>query len=87
MKRLVILQIVSTTCAYVAIIAMSAVATFVVVMDILKYCFGIDPVEGEREKLRQEKRVKKRKPVIERFAYVNAPSTEQPATTTVETIV
>ena len=67
---------------------MVAVAIFVVVMDILKYCFGIDPVEEERERMRPEKRAKKRKPVIERFVYVNAPATtEQSAATTAETTV
>ena len=52
---------------------MVSVALFIVTMDILKYCFGIDPVHEERERLRREKRVKKRKPVIQRFVYVNAP--------------
>lgn len=87
---LVIYQIVSTSFAYVAIIAMGAVVMFVVVMDILKYCFGIDPVEEEREKMRQQRRAKKRKPIIQRFVYVNATSTsspEQPTSTTAETTV
>jgi hypothetical protein len=89
-KTLIIYQILSTTFAWVAILAMVTVAMFVVVMDILKYCFGIDPVEEEREKMRQERRAKKRKPVIERFVYVNAPSAsslEQPTSTTAETTV
>jgi hypothetical protein len=44
-------------------------------MDILKYCFGIDPVEEDRQYMRLQKRNKKRKaPVIHRFIYVNAPS-------------
>lgn len=30
-------------------------------MDILKYCFGIDPVEGERERMRREKRRRQRR--------------------------
>ena len=87
---LAIYKIVSTSLAYVAIIAMGAVVTFVVVMDILKYGFGIDPVEEEREKMRQERRAKKRKPVIQRFVYVNKPSassSEQPAATNNETMV
>ena len=47
-------------------------------MDILKYCFGIDPVSEEREQIQRKKRAKKRKPVIQRFTYVNAlPSTEK----------
>lgn len=87
---LVIHQIVSTSFAYVAIIAMGAVAMFVVVMDILKYCFGIDPVEEERKKIQQTRRAKKHKPVIQRFVYVNTPtasSSEPPNSTTAETRV
>ena len=87
-KTLIIYQIVSTSLSYVAIIAMASVAIFVVVMDILKYCFGIDPVEEERERMRQEKRAQKRKPVIQRFTYVHAePSTENTATVIAETTV
>ena len=73
-KRTIILKIVSKSFAYIAIIAMVSVAVFVVVMDILKYCFDIDPVDAERERIRRKKRAKKRKPpVIQRFTYVNAP--------------
>ncbi|UJR11646.1 hypothetical protein I4U23_015827 [Adineta vaga] len=46
------------------------VAMFVIIMDILKYCFGIDPVHEEREKIRRDKR--RKRPVIQRFTYVNA---------------
>ena len=73
--NITILNIVSKSVAYVAIIAIVSVAIFVVVMDILKYCFGIDPVEEERERMRREKWAKKRKrPVIQRFTYVNTPT-------------
>jgi hypothetical protein len=82
-KRIIILNIVSKSIAYVTIIAMVSVAVFVVVMDILKYCFGIDPVEGERERIRREKRAKKRKPVIQRFIYVNAPPISSPSNQTI----
>ncbi len=55
---------------------MTSVAMFVVIMDILKYCFGIDPICEERERIRRKKQAKKRKrPIIQRFIYVNAPST------------
>jgi hypothetical protein len=53
---------------------MASVAMFIVIMDVLKYCFGIDPVHKERERRRRKKRGKKLKPVIQRFTYVNAPS-------------
>jgi hypothetical protein len=79
---------VSKSFAYVAITAMTTVAMFVIIMDILKYCFGIDPVHEERERIRREKRAKKRKPVIQRFVYINAPpASEEQVVTTAETTV
>ena len=65
---------VSKSFAYVAVIALVCVVAFVITMDILKYCFGIDPVKEERERIRREKRMKNRRPVIQRFTYVNAPT-------------
>ena len=88
--RIIIYKTVSKSLAYIAILAMTIVVMFVVIMDVLKYCFGIDPVHEERERLQQEKRQKKRKPVIQRFTYVNAPpppSSEKSANTTAETTV
>ncbi|CAF5218913.1 unnamed protein product, partial [Rotaria magnacalcarata] len=38
--KITILKIVSKSFAYIAIIAMISVAMFIVIMDILKYCFG-----------------------------------------------
>ncbi len=70
---IVIYKIVSKSFGYVAIIAMISAVMFIVIMDILKYCFGIDPVHEERQRIRQKKQVNKRKPVIQRFVYVNAP--------------
>jgi hypothetical protein len=73
--KIVIYKIVSKSFAYVAIVAMTIVAMFVVIMDILKYCFGIDLTREELERYRREKQARKRKrPVIQRFVYVNAPS-------------
>jgi hypothetical protein len=88
--KIQIYQIASKSFAYVAIIAMISVAMFIVIMDILKYCFGIDPVHEERERLRRTKQAKKRKPVIQRFVYVNAPASSLPkqlTSTTEETVV
>ncbi|CAF3752751.1 unnamed protein product [Rotaria sordida] len=42
-KKILICRIISKSFAYIAIIPMTIVAMFVVIMDILKYCFGIDP--------------------------------------------
>jgi hypothetical protein len=56
---------------------MSTVAMFVVIMDLLKYYFGIDHTCEELKRIRRKKQAKrqakKRKPVIHRFIYVNAP--------------
>jgi hypothetical protein len=81
-----IYKIVSKSFSYVAIIIMVSTVMFIVIMDILKYCFGIDPVHKERERIRRIKRAKKRKPVVQKFVYVNAPS-EQTLTTERETTV
>ena len=53
---------------------MTSVAMFIVIMDILKYCFGIDPTREDLEMIRREKRAKNRKPhAMQRLIYVNAP--------------
>jgi hypothetical protein len=38
--------------SYVAILMLASVIGFLVTMDLLKYVFGIDPVESERKALR-----------------------------------
>jgi hypothetical protein len=87
-RRIFIYKIVSKSFSYIAIIAITSVAIFVIIMDILKYCFGIDPVSEERERIRREKRAKKRKPIIQRFIYVNAPPpSKEPIATTNDTVV
>lgn len=75
---LVIRRTVSKSCGYIAIIFLVVVVSFIVFMDILKYGFGIDPVKDELERIRRAKAVRRqrrRPPVIERFTYVNEPST------------
>ncbi len=47
--------------AFIAIIAMTIVVIFIVVMDILTYCFGIDLTSTERERLRQKNYMKNKK--------------------------
>jgi len=77
-NRIHILQIVSKSFAYIAIIVMVTVAIFIVIMDVLKYCFSIDPVDPIRQELpstKRKKHGKKNKSMfITRFHYVNAPS-------------
>ena len=65
----------SKSLAYIAIIALCCVVAFVVVLDILKYFFGIDPAKEERKRMREKKkRRKKRRPVVQRFIYIPAPT-------------
>jgi len=71
--KLVILQFVSKSIGYIAILSLSIVVGFVVIMDVLKYGFGIDPTKHELERIRREKARKRKqhRPVIQRFHYVN----------------
>ena len=71
-------EIVSKSFGCVVVIAFIVVAMFIVGLDLLKYVFGIDPVQEERERLRQQKIKKKRRPpIIQRFVYVNRPPTPE----------
>ena len=54
-SRILILRAVSKSFAFIAIIAMVSVAAFIIVMDILTYCFGIDLTRAERHRMRQKK--------------------------------
>ena len=65
----VVRQTVSRSFAYVAIIALSTLMCFIVMLDVLKYCFGIDPTGGEK---RQRVNKRRRQPgVAIRFTYVH----------------
>ncbi|CAF1354846.1 unnamed protein product [Adineta steineri] len=71
--KIIIYKIVSKSFAYIAIIAMTIVAMFIIIMDILTYCFAIDLTREERERFRQEKRGRKwNRPVNQKLIYVNA---------------
>jgi hypothetical protein len=78
-KKVMIFKTMSKSFASVAIIAMAGAAMFIIIMDVMKYCFGIDPTREELERMRR----KKRKPVIQRFIYVNAPLPSIPEETIV----
>jgi hypothetical protein len=73
---MVVHQIISKSFAYVVIIALTSVATFIILLDVLKYCFGIDPVTRRiKQKKKKKKQLTKKKistPV--RLVYVNTPS-------------
>jgi hypothetical protein len=83
---LFIRRTVSRSCGYVAIIFLVGAVAFFVIMDILKYCFGIDPAKHELEKIRRTnalKRVKlKRRPIAQRFIYVHTPTERAPGAKT-----
>ncbi|CAF0875504.1 unnamed protein product [Adineta steineri] len=71
-KKIIIYGTISKSSSYIAILAMTIIIISVVTMDILKYCFDIDPVHKERERIRRAKRIKNRKRrVIQRCVYVN----------------
>ena len=88
--KIVLLQTISRSFAYIAITAITIVAMLVVVLDFLKYCLGVDPVEPisrERQSMRREQSPKRKKPmIIIRYTYVDAPSqgTFEAANSTVE---
>ena len=70
---LVVQQILSKSFASIAISAIVILFSFVIIMDILKYGFGIDPVDRERRLMRLEhekeqlKKKKTRKKTIENY--------------------
>jgi hypothetical protein len=69
------LQAVAKSFAYIAIIAIVTVALFIVVMDILTYCFGIDLTNKERAALRQRKYIRKKRPgFFSRYIHIDASS-------------
>ena len=68
----IVFQIVSKSFAYVAILSLVGIALFIVILDILKYGFHIDPAKDEAEQLERKALAKnrKRRLVVQRFIYV-----------------
>ena len=60
-RSIVIRQYVSKSFGYVVIIALCTVLGFIIIMDILKYGFGIDPVHKDREFIRRRRAILERK--------------------------
>ena len=77
---LIVRQTVSKSVGYVAIIFLVAVVSFIVIMDLLKYGFGIGSNKEQLARNRKAKSAKRiqRVPVIIRFVYVNKPPEESP---------
>ena len=67
-NQLALYQTVSKSFAYVVIIAMMIVAMCIVVLDVMKYCFGIDPIDRRLQSKRRKK-----PPTIVRYIYIHAP--------------
>ncbi len=83
-SQTVIYKTISKSFAYVAITAMASVVMFVIIMDIMKYGFGIDVAYQELKRIRRKIPIKKerQKPVIIRFIYVDtSPSASVDETT------
>jgi len=53
-------QYIAKSFAYIAIIAISSVAGFIIVLDTLKYVFGIDVTQKERDEIRRERDLHKK---------------------------
>ncbi|CAF4066496.1 unnamed protein product [Adineta steineri] len=71
--KIIIYKIISKSFAYIAIVAMTIVAMFIVIMDILTYCFGIDLTREERERFRREKRGRRwNRAANQNLIYANA---------------
>jgi hypothetical protein len=81
-SSLIFKQALSKSLGIVAIIAICIVVGFVIVMDILKYVFKIDPIDRERHRLKMEKEkedqkrfrkkkvIKKQIDIIKRFSAI-----------------
>ena len=83
-----IYKAVSKSFGYVGIVALASTSALIVLMDLLKYGFGIDPVREERERLEREKQGGKRRKqlLIQRFVYVHKPSTPPPSNEPIYTL-
>jgi hypothetical protein len=60
--------------AYIAILMLLLLIGFIVMMDVLKYVFGIDPVQADRDALEKKKMNKKKVQQLKiayRYQYIN----------------
>ncbi|UJR32393.1 hypothetical protein I4U23_019855 [Adineta vaga] len=73
---LYIRRIVSKSVGYIALLSIIGVFLLVIILDILKYFFKIDPAKHELEKLKRKQQEKniKRVLMIQKCVYVNVPS-------------
>ncbi|CAF0918198.1 unnamed protein product [Adineta steineri] len=85
--KIIIYKIISKSFAYIAIIAMVSVMIFIIVMDVLKYFFGIDLTREEREQIRRKKHKKKRNRPTGQLILIKAPGIADKVETKEETVV
>ena len=74
-SALITRKMVAISFSYVAILSISTVLGFIVLLDVLKYVFHIDPVRRERQQKKPRRTLPKkssRSRVIIRFVYVNS---------------
>ena len=81
-SRMILLQTVSKSFASIAIIAMLFAALFIITMDILKYCFNIDPLKKQMKRYRKKKKNRLKYPRTRRVPHVQSgPSSVSPKRT------
>ena len=66
-NRIVIYQTISKSVGYIAILVVISAATLIVIMDLLKYCFGINPTRVQRKQIPR----KRKTPVIIQYKYIH----------------
>ena len=62
---------------------MASVASFIIVMDVLKYGFGIDLVNKERKRKKVPSKKKTKTIIVVRYIYVHTPPTSSAAVQTI----
>ncbi|CAF3579600.1 unnamed protein product [Adineta steineri] len=84
---LVARKAISKSVGYIGLLCITGLVSFIIILDILKYGFHIDPIRAERKRMRQKKDQKRRrKPtVVVRFQYIDEATSSHSNVT--ETIV
>ncbi|CAF1145082.1 unnamed protein product [Adineta steineri] len=72
-QTLVVHQTVSTSFGYLCYLMIGCICLFFILLDILKYCFGIDPAKDQLKRIQRRGRMKNIKPPpqIRKFIYIN----------------
>ncbi|CAF4045004.1 unnamed protein product [Adineta steineri] len=75
-QTLVVHQSVSTSFGYLCYLMIGCICLFFILMDILKYCFGIDPTKDQLKRIQRRRRRGRMKnikppPQIRKFIYIN----------------